>query len=118
MAASPFLALFNLPFGAGCLWGALALAGVSRAFNPAWRIYCYAQGAMVAAVIPFLGMPLAGLGVVALVYLGVQAVFRTSGWRTLWILLLFLMFNAFMAALLAGALMALLAFLGMLLFLG
>jgi hypothetical protein len=70
MAAAPALILFNLAFGSGCLWGAMALAGGGRDFTPVWRIYCYAQGAMLAGVIPVLGVPLAGLWVMYLVYLG------------------------------------------------
>jgi len=115
---SPVMVLFNQGFGALCLWAAVALAGAGRGLNPAWRIYNYAQGAMVAVLIPFLGAPLAGLWVLWLIYLGVQAVFQTSGWRTLGVLVLFLLLQTFFLILLLGTLLALLTFLGFLLFLG
>ncbi len=115
---SPVVVLFNQGFGALCLWAAVALAGAGRGLNPAWRIYNYAQGAMVAGLIPFLGAPLAGLWVLWLVYLGVQAAFQTSGWRTLGVLVLFLLLQTFFLILLLGTLLALLTFLGFLLFLG
>jgi hypothetical protein len=118
MAAAPALNLFNLAFGAGCLWGAVALAGGGRDFNPVWRIYCYAQGAMLAGVMPLIGVLLAGLWVWYLVYVGVQAVFKTSPGRTLGVMVLFLVLNVFLVLLLLGILLALLAFLGFLLFLG
>lgn len=118
MVAAPAVTLGNLAFGAACLWGALALAGAGRDFAPAWRIYGYAQGAMVMGVIPVLGLPLAGLWVLVLVYLGVQTVCKTSGGRTLMILVLFLGLQVFWLVLLGGVLLALLGFLGFLLFLG
>jgi hypothetical protein len=118
VVVSPVIVLFNQGFGALCLWAAVALAGVGRGLNPAWRIYNYAQGAMVAGLIPFLGMPLAGLWVLWLLYLGVQAVFQTSRWWTLGILVLFLLLQTFFLMLLLGTLLALLTFLGFLLFLG
>lgn len=118
MVASPAMALFNLAFGACCLWGAAALCGAGRDFNPVWRIYSYAQGAMVVGLIPFLGVPLAGLWVLLLVYLGVQTVYETSGGRTLGVLVLFLLLHACGLLLLLGILLALLVFLGFLLFLG
>ncbi len=118
MLLSPVIALGNQGFGAFCLWLAAALTGAGRDFNPAWRIYSYAQGAMVAAFIPFLGLPLSGLWVLFLVYLGVQAAFQTSGWRTLGVLALFLLLQGVLLALLTGILLASLTLLGFLLFLG
>ena len=117
MVTSPALALFNLAFGACCLWAAAALCGAGRDFNPAWRIYSYAQGAMVVGLIPFLGVPLAGLWGLFLVYLGVQTVFKTSGGRTLGVLVLFLLLNTCGLLLLLGILLAVLVSLRFLLFL-
>jgi hypothetical protein len=116
MAAAPVFNLVNLVFGAACLWGAVALAGGGRDFNPVWRIYCYAQGATLAGFLPLLGMPLAGLWVLYLVYAGVQAVYETSPGRSLGVLSLFLALQFVLVLLLLGILLALLAFLGVLFF--
>jgi hypothetical protein len=116
MLLSPVIALSNQGYGAFCLWLAASLAGVGREFTPAWRIFSYAQGAMVAAFLPLLGIPLSGLWVLVLVYLGVQAVFQTSGWRTLGVLVLFLFLQFVLLALLTGTLLASLALLGFWLF--
>ena len=94
------------------------MTGAGRGFKEAWRIYCYAQGAMVAGVIPVLGVPLAGLWLLALVYVGIQTVFRISVGRTLGVLVLFLFLQVCGFMLLLGTLLALLAFLGLLLLLG
>jgi hypothetical protein len=117
MAAAPVLNLVNLVLGAACLWGAVALAGGGRDFNPVWRIYCYAQGAMLAGFLPLLGMPLAGLWVLYLTYVGVKTVYETSPGRTLGVLSLFLVLQFVLVLLLLGILLALLAFLGVLFFL-
>jgi hypothetical protein len=118
IVAAPAFNLVNLALGAACLWGAVGLSGGGRNFNPAWRIYCYAQGAMLAGIIPLLGMPLAGFWVLYLVYLGVQAVFETSPGRALGVLVLFLVLQVFLVLLLAGILLTFLASLGFLFFLG
>ncbi len=118
MLLTPVFTLFDLGVGAFCLWGAVALLGASREFNPVWRLYNYAQGAMVAAIVPVLGVPLAGLWVQFLVFQAVQAVFSVSPWRAMGILLLFLFLEGLFLGLLVGGLAALLAFLGFWLFLG
>jgi hypothetical protein len=117
IAAAPVFSLVNLVFGAACLWGAVALTGGRRDFNPVWRLYCYAQGATLAGFLPLLGMPLAGLWVLYLVYAGVQEVYETPPGRTLGVLGLFLALQFVLVLLLLGILLALLAFLGVLLFL-
>jgi hypothetical protein len=118
MLASPVLVLFDLGFGALCLWGAAAMGGAGKGFKPIWRIYCYAQAGMVAACIPVFGAPLAALLVLFLIYQGVREVLNTSSWRAWGILILFLSWQIFLLTLLIGALAASLALVGYLLLRG
>lgn len=94
MAASPLLVLVNLGVGSLCWWGSVAMLGVSRKFTPAWRIFCYAQGGMALALIPFFGLVLAGLWTLALLYYGAKQVYGFSAWGSLGALAIFLSLQA------------------------
>ena len=78
MAVSPVLALANLGIGGLCWWGSVALVGAGRDFTPAWRIFCYAQAGMALGLIPFFGMLVAGIWILALMYCGVKQVYGLS----------------------------------------
>jgi hypothetical protein len=115
MAGSPVLALANLGMGGLCWWGSVALMGAGRDFTPAWRIFCYAQAGMALAVIPFFGMLVAGIWILALMYCGVKQVYGLSGGRSLGALAVFLLLQAALALILLLALVATLGVLGFLL---
>ncbi len=114
MAGSPVLALVNLGVGGICWWGSLALVGPGRDFIPAWRIFCYAQGGMALALMPFFGMLIAGIWVLVLLYCGVRRGYGISAGLSLGAVALFLMLQAFLALALLLGLAAALAFLGFL----
>jgi hypothetical protein len=118
MVAVPLLALVDLGVGSLCWWGSVALAGISREFTPAWRIFCYAHGGLALAFIPFLGTALAGLWILALMYIGAQKVFRGSTLSSLGALALFLTFQVTLAITLLLGLIVGLASLGCLALLG
>ena len=117
MAASPVLALANLGAGGICWWGSVALMGAGRDFTPAWRIFCYAQGGMALALIPFFGMLVAGIWVLALLYCGVKQVYGISAGASLGALAIFLTLQGALALSLILGLAATLALLGFLLLL-
>ena len=96
----------------------MALVGAGRDFTPAWRIFCYAQGGMALALIPFFGMLVAGIWVLALLYCGVKQVYGISAGASLGALAIFLTLQAVLALTLLLGLAAALAFLGFLLLLG
>ena len=118
MAASPVLALANLGVGGLCWWGSVALVGAGRDFTPAWRIFCYAQGGMALALIPFFGMLVAGIWVLTLMYYGVKQVYGISAGGSLVALAIFLTLQGALALSLILGLAATLALLGFLLLLG
>jgi len=118
MAASPVLALVNLGVGGICWWGSVALVGGSRDFTPAWRIFCYAQGGMALGIIPFFGMLVAGIWVLALLYCGVKQVYGISAGGSLGALAIFLTLQGALALSLILGLAAALSFLGLLLLQG
>ena len=115
MAASPVLVLANLGVGGICWWGSVALVGAGRDFTPAWRIFGYAQGGMVLGVIPFFGMLLAGIWILALMYCGVKQVYGISAGGSLGALAVFLLLQTVLALTLLLVLAAALAALGFLL---
>lgn len=117
MAASPVLVLVNLGVGGLCWWGSVALMGASRDFTPAWRIFCYAQGGMALALIPFFGMLVAGIWVLVLMYYGVKQVYGISAGGSLGALAIFLSLQALLAMILFMGLAVALALLGFLLLL-
>jgi hypothetical protein len=94
MVAAPLLVLVDLGMGSLCWWGAVALADIDREFTPAWRILCYAHGGLALAVIPFLGPALAGIWILALMYIGAKQVFKASALRSLGALIIFLALHA------------------------
>jgi hypothetical protein len=118
MAASPVLALVNLGVGGICWWGSMALVGAGRNFIPAWRVYCYAQGGMALALIPFFGMLMAGTWVLVLLYGGVKRGYGVSAGVSLGALAIFLTLQTVLALTLLLGLAATLAFLGFLVLLG
>jgi hypothetical protein len=118
MAGAPVLGLINLGVGGCCWWGSVALVGAGRAFTPAWRIFGYAQGGMVLALIPVFGMAVAGIWVLALLYCGVRRVYGISAWSSLGALAVYLLLQTALALTLLLSLAATLAFLGFLLLLG
>lgn len=90
MIASPLLVLADLGVGSLCWWGSVALSGAGRDFTPAWRVFCYAQGVVVLAIIPFLGMLVAAIWTLVLLYIGAKKVLGLSAWGSLGALALFL----------------------------
>jgi len=98
MAASPVLVLANLGVGGICWWGSVALVGAGRDFTPAWRIFCYAQAGMALALIPFFGLLVAGIWVLALMYCGVKQVYGISGGGSLGALAIFLSLQVLLGA--------------------
>jgi hypothetical protein len=118
MAGSPVLVLANLGAGGICWWGSLVLVGAGRDFTPAWRIFCYAQGGMALALIPFFGMLVAGIWVLTLMYYGVKQVYGISTGGSLGALAIFLTLQGALALSLILGLAATLALLGFLLLLG
>jgi hypothetical protein len=117
MAASPVLALANLGVGGICWWGSVALVGAGRDFTPAWRIFCYAQGGMALALIPFFGMLVAGIWILALLYCGAKQVYGISAGGSLGALAVFLSLQVLLAMIFLLALAAVLAALAFLLLL-
>ena len=115
MAVSPVLALANLGVGGLCWWGSVALVGAGRDFTPAWRIFCYAQAGMALGLIPFFGMLVAGIWILALMYCGVKRVYGLSAGSSLGALAIFLVLQAALVLTLLLGLAAALAFLGFLL---
>ena len=118
MVSAPFLALVNLGVGAFCWWGGVALVGADRDFTPAWRTFCYAQGGLVLALIPFFGSALAGVWILVLMYCCGKRFYGLSTWSALTAVAMFLMFQVILGLILLISLMAYLALLGILLFLG
>jgi hypothetical protein len=119
MAASPVLVLVNLGVGGICWWGSVALVGAGRDFTPAWRIFCYAQAGMALGLIPFFGLLVAGIWVLALMYCGVKQVYGISTGGALGALAIYLALQVLLAlTLLLLGLAGVLAGLGFLLLLG
>jgi hypothetical protein len=118
MIASPLLVLADLAVGSLCWWGSVALLGAGRDFTPAWRIFCYAHGGLVLAFIPFLGMLLAGIWILILMYIGAKEVFGLSALGALGALATFLIFQAMLGMVLLLGLTVGLAGLGFLALLG
>jgi hypothetical protein len=118
MAASPVLVLANLGVGGICWWGAVALVGAGRDSNPAWRTFCYAQAGMALAIIPFFGMLVAGIWVLALMYCGVRQFYGISAGGSLGALAIYLALQVLLALTLLLGLAGVLAGLGFLLLLG
>jgi hypothetical protein len=116
MAASPLLVLVDLGVGTLCWWGSVAMLGADREFIPAWRIFCYAQGGMALALIPFFGLGLAGLWTLALLYCGAKQVYGFSAWSSLGALAIFMSLQAALGMIMLLGLAAL-AGLGLLLLL-
>jgi hypothetical protein len=117
MAASPVLVLANLGVGGICWWGSVALVGAGRDFTPAWRIFCYAQAGMALGLIPFFGLLVAGIWVLALMYCGVKQVYGISVGGSLGALAIYLALQVLLALTLLLGLIGVLAGLGFLLLL-
>ena len=115
MAVSPILALVNLGVGGLCWWGSVSLVGAGRDFTPAWRIFCYAQGGMALALIPFFGLVVAGIWILALMYCGVKQVYGLSAGGSCGALAVFLLLQIALVLTLLLVLVAALAFMGLLL---
>ena len=118
MAGAPVLALANLGIGGICWWGSVALMGAGRDFTPTWRIFCYAQGGMALGLIPFFGMLVAGIWVLALMYCGVKQIYGISTGGPLGALAVFLSLQAALALIFLLGLAGTLTFLGFLVLLG
>ncbi len=115
MAGAPVLALVHLGLGGLCWWGSVALVGAGRDFTPAWRIFCYAQAGMILGLIPFFGILVAGIWILALMYCGVKQVYGISAGSSLGALAVFLLLQTVLVLTLLLGLAAVLAFLGLLL---
>ena len=118
MAGAPVLALANLGMGGICWWGSVALVGADRDFTPSWRIFCYAQAGMALGLIPFFGLLVAGIWVLALMYCGVKQVYGISAGGALGTLAIYLALQVLLALTLLLGLMGVMAGLGFLLLLG
>jgi hypothetical protein len=118
MAGAPVLALANLGLGGICWWGSVALMGAGRDFTPTWRIFCYAQGGMALGLMPFFGMLVAGIWILALMYCGVKQVYGLSTGGSLGALVVFLSLQAALALIFLLGLAGTLTFLGFLVLLG
>ncbi len=114
MAGTPVLVLINLGVGGVCWWGSVALTGTGRDFTPAWRIFCYAQGAMALGLIPIFGTAVGGIWVLALLYRGVKQVYGMSTGGALGTLAIFLALQTGLVLLLLLSLAATLVGLGFL----
>lgn len=117
MAGAPVLALVNLGVGSLCWWGGVTLVGADRDFTPAWRIFCYAQGGLALAFIPFFGIMVAGIWIMVLMYWGGKRVYGLSTWGSLGALSIFLSLQALLGLILVVGLLACLVLLGILLLL-
>jgi len=117
MAATPVLVLANFGVGGICWWGSVALVGAGRDFTPAWRIFCYAHAGMALGLIPFFGLLVGGIWVLALMYCGVKQVYGISAGASLGALALYLELQFLLALILFLGLAGFLAGLGFLLLL-
>jgi hypothetical protein len=114
MLLSPLLVLLNLILSAACLWFSVRLLRPGVAFTPVWRVSSYAQGGAAAGVIPGLGLILATVWVLVLIYQGVKAKWELTGGQGFLALMLFLGFQTLALALAAGVILgALFIFLGL-----
>jgi hypothetical protein len=105
MLLAPVIVLGNLLISTLGIWVAVGLTGGPRSvFVPVWRIACYAQGAMVAGVMPLLGGAVAGLWGLFLTFRGLQKVLGLSSWRALGVLCLSLGLQILLVVLLLGSL--------------
>lgn len=118
MIVAPLMVLLDLAIGSLCWWGSVALSGAGRDFTPAWRIFCYAHGGLVFALIPFAGLPVAGLWILILLYIGAREGLGLSAFSSLGALALFLTFQALLGLVLLLGLVAGVAGLGFLALLG
>jgi hypothetical protein len=118
MLAAPLLALFDLAVGGLCWWGSVALVGARREFTPAWRIFCYAHGILILGFIPLLGMLVAGIWALALLFIGTKEALGLSAWKSLGALAIFLAFQVALGIIVLLGLIAGLAGLGLLVLLG
>lgn len=113
MLLSPLIVLGSLLFSSLGLWLAVGLTGGPwPGFTVVWRLTCYAQGAMVLAVLPLLGGPVAGLWNLFLLYRGVQGGLGLSSWRALGVLCISLGLQTLLVVLLLGSLWGLRLFSG------
>ena len=108
MVLAPGVVLGNLAFSTLGLWAAVGLTGGPwSVFAQVWRITCYAQGAMVAGIIPILGGPAAGLWNLILYYQGLRGSLEMSSWRAIGVLFLSMLLQGLLALLLLGSLWSL-----------
>ena len=108
MVLTPALVLLHLFWGSLCLWGGVAFVGVRTPFVPVWRLFCYAQASLAAALLPVLGGPVAGFWMLYLIFRGVKVGWRVSTGRALGALLLSVLLQALVLAVFLGSLAGLL----------
>jgi hypothetical protein len=118
MVGTPLWVLLDLGVGGLCWWGSVAVMGPARGFTPAWRIFAYAHAGLALALIPLFGPMLAGIWVLALLYIGVQKSFGFSAWESLGVLATFIAFQVALGVILLIGLLATLTALGFLALLG
>ena len=118
MIAAPFLVVIDLGLGGLCWWGSVALVGAGREFALAWRVFCYAHGILVLAFIPIVGMPVAGIWLLVLLYIAANRGLGLSALASLVTLALFLAFQVALGMIFLLALIIGLAGLGLLALLG
>ena len=113
MLLAPVIVMADLGLGALGLWvGAALMNGGAASFPAAMRVIGYAQAGLVAALIPFLGGPLAILWVLGLTYWGAKTVFGLSWGRALGALAISLALQALCLLLVLGGLLGLMGLMG------
>jgi hypothetical protein len=118
MLGSPLWVLIDLGVGGLCWWGSVTVMGAAGGFTPAWRIFAYAHGGLALALIPLFGPLLAGIWVLALLYIGAQNRLGFTAWESLGALAMFIAFQVALGLILLIGLFAILAGLGFLALLG
>jgi len=113
MVLAPLIILASLGLGSLGLWvGTALMSGGLPSFAHLVRVTCYAQAGLVAALVPFLGGPAAGLWVVYLTYRGVKTAFSLSTGRALGVLAISLGLKVFCVMLFLGSLVGLMGLTG------
>jgi hypothetical protein len=113
MLLAPVIILVDLGLGAFGRWVGVALmGGAAPGFTAVMRVVCYAQAGLVAALLPFLGGPLALLGVLVLTYRGVKTGFGLSAGCALGALAISLALQVLCLMLFLGSLTGLLGLMG------
>jgi len=119
MILSPLIILADLGLSSlGLCVGTALMSGGWPDFPVILRVACYGRAGLVAALVPFLGAPAAGLWVLYLTYRGVKTAFALSTGRALGVLAISLGLKILAILLFLGSLMGLMGLLGFMLLWG